>query len=160
MIINEEKSNGSSNAASSLSPGPGGRRLGQHEGGSEVQQSQDAYATALSVTVAAGCSLLILNTLVFAVVYFRRNKSRTSSRRVTSTAGSISLGSVLSKEPSRDSQLAAYLAASSSGQLHRAASLLAGGPVSPRGTLRVTRDGVTMVEKRTRFADEVPVDDR
>ncbi|XP_063879674.1 neuroligin-3-like [Scylla paramamosain] len=34
------------------------------------------YTTALSLTVAIGCSLLILNLLVFAAVYYRRDSSR------------------------------------------------------------------------------------
>ncbi|XP_071547656.1 neuroligin-4, Y-linked-like [Panulirus ornatus] len=34
------------------------------------------YTTALSLTVAIGCSLLILNLLVFAAVYYRRDNSR------------------------------------------------------------------------------------
>jgi len=35
-----------------------------------------AYSTALSVTIAIGCSLLILNVLIFAGVYYQRDKSR------------------------------------------------------------------------------------
>ncbi|KAK3849329.1 hypothetical protein Pcinc_043915 [Petrolisthes cinctipes] len=34
------------------------------------------YTTALSLTVAIGCSLLVLNLLVFAAVYYRRDSSR------------------------------------------------------------------------------------
>ncbi|XP_026667487.1 neuroligin-4, X-linked-like isoform X2 [Ceratina calcarata] len=34
-----------------------------------------AYSTALSVTIAIGCSLLILNVLIFAGVYYQRDKS-------------------------------------------------------------------------------------
>ncbi|XP_071550937.1 neuroligin-4, X-linked-like [Panulirus ornatus] len=40
------------------------------------QQGQFPYTTALSLTVAIGCSLLILNLLVFAAVYYRRDTSR------------------------------------------------------------------------------------
>ncbi|CAH2069135.1 unnamed protein product, partial [Iphiclides podalirius] len=36
------------------------------------------YSTALSVTIAIGCSLLILNVLIFAGVYYQRDKSRMS----------------------------------------------------------------------------------
>ncbi|XP_066586116.1 neuroligin-4, X-linked-like [Prorops nasuta] len=35
-----------------------------------------AYSTALSVTIALGCSLLILNVLIFAGVYYQRDKTR------------------------------------------------------------------------------------
>lgn len=34
------------------------------------------YSTALSVTIAIGCSLLILNVLIFAGVYYQRDKTR------------------------------------------------------------------------------------
>jgi neuroligin len=34
-----------------------------------------AYSTALSVTIAIGCSLLILNVLIFAGVYYQRDKN-------------------------------------------------------------------------------------
>ena len=46
---------------------------------SPPQQPEDgfaAYSTALSVTIAIGCSLLILNVLIFAGVYYQRDKSR------------------------------------------------------------------------------------
>lgn len=35
-----------------------------------------SYSTALSVTIAIGCSLLILNVLIFAGVYYQRDKTR------------------------------------------------------------------------------------
>ncbi|XP_044751995.1 neuroligin-4, X-linked-like [Coccinella septempunctata] len=35
-----------------------------------------AYSTALSVTIAIGCSLLVLNVLIFAGVYYQRDKTR------------------------------------------------------------------------------------
>lgn len=35
-----------------------------------------AYSTALSVTIAIGCSLLIVNVLIFAGVYYQRDKNR------------------------------------------------------------------------------------
>lgn len=39
-----------------------------------------AYSTALSVTIAIGCSLLILNVLIFAGVYYQRDKSRSKGK--------------------------------------------------------------------------------
>lgn len=39
-----------------------------------------AYSTALSVTIAIGCSLLILNVLIFAGVYYQRDKSRSRGK--------------------------------------------------------------------------------
>ncbi|XP_069354216.1 neuroligin-4, X-linked isoform X2 [Maniola hyperantus] len=47
--------------------------------GSTVAPPEDgfaAYSTALSVTIAIGCSLLILNVLIFAGVYYQRDKTR------------------------------------------------------------------------------------
>ena len=40
---------------------------------------QGTYSTALGVTIAVGCSLLILNILIFAGVYYQRDKGRGSS---------------------------------------------------------------------------------
>lgn len=37
---------------------------------------QGTYSTALGVTIAVGCSLLILNILIFAGVYYQRDKGR------------------------------------------------------------------------------------
>ena len=49
------------------------------------QQNQEdgfaAYSTALSVTIAIGCSLLILNVLIFAGVYYQRDKTRLNEPR-------------------------------------------------------------------------------
>jgi len=55
-------------------------------GGGAASASQDndgfaAYSTALSVTIAIGCSLLILNVLIFAGVYYQRDKTRLSEPR-------------------------------------------------------------------------------
>jgi hypothetical protein len=41
-----------------------------------IFRSYAAYSTALSVTIAIGCSLLILNVLIFAGVYYQRDKTR------------------------------------------------------------------------------------
>lgn len=41
-----------------------------------VEDGFAAYSTALSVTIAIGCSLLILNVLIFAGVYYQRDKTR------------------------------------------------------------------------------------
>lgn len=43
---------------------------------SETFEGYTAYSTALSVTIAIGCSLLILNVLIFAGVYYQRDKTR------------------------------------------------------------------------------------
>ncbi|CAL4100733.1 unnamed protein product, partial [Meganyctiphanes norvegica] len=45
-------------------------------GHQQLHIGQFPYTTALSLTVAIGCSLLILNLLVFAAVYYRRDSSR------------------------------------------------------------------------------------
>ncbi|XP_026467545.1 neuroligin-4, Y-linked-like [Ctenocephalides felis] len=57
---------------------------GINVGGSQNGLSDDgfaAYSTALSVTIAVGCSLLILNVLVFAGVYYQRDKTRLHDAR-------------------------------------------------------------------------------
>lgn len=59
-----------------------------------------AYSTALSVTIAIGCSLLILNVLIFAGVYYQRDKTRLNEPRGPSGSGQMShgqLNSVLKK---------------------------------------------------------------
>lgn len=59
-----------------------------------------AYSTALSVTIAIGCSLLILNVLIFAGVYYQRDKTRLNEPRIPSNANQMShgqLNSVLKK---------------------------------------------------------------
>lgn len=43
---------------------------------SSTFEGYTAYSTALSVTIAIGCSLLILNVLIFAGVYYQRDKTR------------------------------------------------------------------------------------
>lgn len=50
----------------------------QHSATSSEQTDDGfaAYSTALSVTIAIGCSLLILNVLIFAGVYYQRDKHR------------------------------------------------------------------------------------
>lgn len=59
-----------------------------------------AYSTALSVTIAIGCSLLILNVLIFAGVYYQRDKTRLNEPR-NGSAGQMghhgTLNSVLKK---------------------------------------------------------------
>ncbi|XP_037075291.1 LOW QUALITY PROTEIN: neuroligin-2-like [Pollicipes pollicipes] len=46
-----------------------------------------AYSTALSVTVAIGCSLLVLNILILAGVYYQREKGRAEARKRTDENG-------------------------------------------------------------------------
>ncbi|KAK9869512.1 hypothetical protein WA026_003265 [Henosepilachna vigintioctopunctata] len=41
-----------------------------------IEDGFAAYSTALSVTIAIGCSLLILNIIIFAGVYYQRDKAR------------------------------------------------------------------------------------
>lgn len=49
---------------------------GQALADAETGIGLSAYSTALSVTIAIGCSLLILNVLIFAGVYYQRDKTR------------------------------------------------------------------------------------
>ncbi|CAB3381904.1 Hypothetical predicted protein [Cloeon dipterum] len=55
----------------------------QHEDGFAV------YSTALSVTVAIGCSLLILNVLIFAGVYYQRDKQKIEVKRRNENGGQL-----------------------------------------------------------------------
>ncbi|KAG8227703.1 hypothetical protein J437_LFUL007985, partial [Ladona fulva] len=51
--------------------------------GSDTDDGFAAYSTALSVTIAIGCSLLILNVLIFAGVYYQRDKHRLEAKKRT-----------------------------------------------------------------------------
>lgn len=53
-------------------------------------QGNFPYTTALSLTVAIGCSLLILNLLVFAAVYYRRDNTRHSFSKASHDGSSDS----------------------------------------------------------------------
>nr|XP_040224299.2 neuroligin 4-like [Anopheles coluzzii] len=63
----------------------GGAAGGGAGGAGGMSSSQEdgfaAYSTALSVTIAIGCSLLILNVLIFAGVYYQRDKTRLNEPR-------------------------------------------------------------------------------
>ncbi|ETN63593.1 hypothetical protein AND_004691 [Anopheles darlingi] len=69
------------------SDGGGGNNAGggMSSSSSSSSSSQEdgfaAYSTALSVTIAIGCSLLILNVLIFAGVYYQRDKTRLNDPR-------------------------------------------------------------------------------
>lgn len=60
---------------------------GSWRGPASLQDGFAAYSTALSVTVAIGCSLLILNILIFAGVYYQRDKSRMEAKKVSENGG-------------------------------------------------------------------------
>ncbi|KAK9512114.1 hypothetical protein O3M35_000611 [Rhynocoris fuscipes] len=51
-----------------------------------------AYSTALSVTIAIGCSLLILNILIFAGVYYQRDKTRMDVKNMQQRVSSFESG--------------------------------------------------------------------
>lgn len=70
------------NKTAQHSGGIGANTIDDHES-NELQSGSNsgedgfaAYSTALSVTIAIGCSLLILNVLIFAGVYYQRDKTR------------------------------------------------------------------------------------
>jgi neuroligin len=85
--------NSSANNAQINSNVPGGKAKGSvpgidhdmyDENSTPSPHSEDgfaAYSTALSVTIAIGCSLLILNVLIFAGVYYQRDKTRLNEPR-------------------------------------------------------------------------------
>ena len=60
---------------------------GSWRGPASMQDGFAAYSTALSVTVAIGCSLLILNILIFAGVYYQRDKSKIEAKKVAENGG-------------------------------------------------------------------------
>lgn len=74
--------NGSSSSSSSNPSVGSAATTSQHSGNSSSDSTAfeaagyAAYSTALSVTIAIGCSLLILNVLIFAGVYYQRDKTR------------------------------------------------------------------------------------
>lgn len=69
-----------SNATRMVKQSPGDAADADDFGGGGTTSPQEdgfaAYSTALSVTIAIGCSLLILNVLIFAGVYYQRDKTR------------------------------------------------------------------------------------
>ncbi|XP_049537594.1 neuroligin-4, Y-linked [Anopheles darlingi] len=77
----------SSEGADDSDGGGGGNNAGggMSSSSSSSSSSQEdgfaAYSTALSVTIAIGCSLLILNVLIFAGVYYQRDKTRLNDPR-------------------------------------------------------------------------------
>lgn len=83
----------SSSSAAPLSPAPGVPQASQgNESGAWPAEaastarplweplSGGGYSTALSVTIAVGCSLLVLNVLIFAGVYYQRDKTRLEAK--------------------------------------------------------------------------------
>jgi hypothetical protein len=62
---------------------------GGSSGGSS--DSLASYSTALSVTIAIGTSLLILNILIFAAVYYQRDRNKLGSRYSLSSSHTASL---------------------------------------------------------------------
>ena len=50
-------------------------------GTERAENGLTTYSTALSVTIAIGCSLLVLNVLIFAGVYYQRDKQRMEGKR-------------------------------------------------------------------------------
>ncbi|XP_055375112.1 neuroligin-4, Y-linked isoform X2 [Condylostylus longicornis] len=73
-----------SSPSSALNPDQQTGNSNTNNGGNNNSSQEDgfaAYSTALSVTIAIGCSLLILNVLIFAGVYYQRDKSRLHESR-------------------------------------------------------------------------------
>uniref|UniRef100_A0A182VQ40 Carboxylesterase type B domain-containing protein n=1 Tax=Anopheles minimus TaxID=112268 RepID=A0A182VQ40_9DIPT len=64
-----------------------------------------AYSTALSVTIAIGCSLLILNVLIFAGVYYQRDKTRLNEPRGGAGMGSTGHGTLQQKKRNENGQM-------------------------------------------------------
>lgn len=66
---------------SRMSTGTGGNAGSVRANEGSNTEQYGAYSTALSVTIAIGCSLLILNVLIFAGVYYQRDKQRMELKR-------------------------------------------------------------------------------
>lgn len=81
---------------------------GTNGGGGGGDDGFAAYSTALSVTIAIGCSLLILNVLIFAGVYYQRDKTRLNEPRGGAGSAPMShgqLNSVLKKRNENGGQM-------------------------------------------------------
>lgn len=83
IAIGNGSSTSSSTANGSSNPGMGSSSTTSSHSVNSTSDSNAfeaagyaAYSTALSVTIAIGCSLLILNVLIFAGVYYQRDKTR------------------------------------------------------------------------------------
>uniref|UniRef100_A0AAG5CUP0 Carboxylesterase type B domain-containing protein n=1 Tax=Anopheles atroparvus TaxID=41427 RepID=A0AAG5CUP0_ANOAO len=73
---------------------------------SSTEDGFAAYSTALSVTIAIGCSLLILNVLIFAGVYYQRDKTRLNEPRGAGHGGVGGVGhGTLSKKRNENGQM-------------------------------------------------------
>ena len=60
----------------------------------------ESYTTALSVTIGIGCSLLILNVLIFAGVYYQRDKTRMEAKMYRREQSKYSVESSVSESQS------------------------------------------------------------
>ncbi|KAJ1525419.1 hypothetical protein ONE63_010233 [Megalurothrips usitatus] len=65
-------------SAAGVGGGGGGGHGGAIGGGGDMMEPEGlaAYSTALGVTLAIGCSLLVLNVLIFAGVFYQRDRTR------------------------------------------------------------------------------------
>ena len=66
----------------------------KNESLTNVQTSSDTfsnYSTALSVTIAIGCSLLVLNVLIFTAVYYQRDRNRDRNNKLDNNLVNITL---------------------------------------------------------------------
>lgn len=65
---------------------------GAVNGSSPDTETSMAYSTALGVTIAIGCSLLVLNIVIFAGVYYQRDRARTEVKNLQQQAQPGSVG--------------------------------------------------------------------
>ncbi|XP_035713030.1 neuroligin-4, Y-linked [Folsomia candida] len=77
-------------SSSSSSPSMGGVEGFNFTGVPESSSFFAPYSTALSVTIAIGCSLLILNVFIFTIIYYQRDKRSSEMAKSTSTSTSDS----------------------------------------------------------------------
>ena len=85
VSVVQNSPNNKTNSPASMTRNKNQNYSNTNQGDSYINQS-DSYTTALSVTIAIGCSLLVLNMLIFAGVYYqleRAKKRENSSERLT-----------------------------------------------------------------------------
>ncbi|XP_053671235.1 neuroligin-4, Y-linked [Anopheles nili] len=85
--------------------GTGSAGPGTGAGSSSQEDGFAAYSTALSVTIAIGCSLLILNVLIFAGVYYQRDKTRLNEPRSGAGLGPGGHGTLQTKKRTENGQM-------------------------------------------------------
>ena len=81
-VLDHGRSKNGSNGAGNYQLSSSSSASNKHKNSSYISHESTAltnYSTALSVTIAIGCSLLVLNILIFTAVYYQRDRNRNHS---------------------------------------------------------------------------------